>query len=251
MLKNIVKDRLILSPINDAWTPEPLEGGSLYNDLCNKVRRNIENGNDWLWLHNRINGDKMMASEFESLSKKFAVFYSNLGLVAGDTVHLIVGNHNHSYVALGGIWILGGIGSLGDIALDPRAIAGQLKDTNAKLVICTEETAKNAKEAITNYEVDFKKKVLLYSFGEVEGIENILTILEVCSERMAPDPVEIQNPKKMRPVSFFGHQAQLDYPKEFVIVILVPYISWDMLKRLTLLTHLQLQQLAFFMLVGF
>ena len=44
----------------------------------------------------------------------------------GDTVHLIVGNHNHSYVALGGIWILGGIGSLGDIALDPRAIAGQV-----------------------------------------------------------------------------------------------------------------------------
>ena len=86
MLKNIVKDRLILSPINDAWTPEPLEGGSLYNDLCNKVRRNIENGDDWLWLHNRINGDKMMASEFESLSKKFAVFYSNLGLVAGTVL---------------------------------------------------------------------------------------------------------------------------------------------------------------------
>ena len=88
MLKNIVKDRLILSPINDAWTPEPLEGGSLYNDLCNKVRRNIENGDDWLWLHNRINGDKMMASEFESLSKKFAVFYSNLGLVAGTVLSL-------------------------------------------------------------------------------------------------------------------------------------------------------------------
>ena len=88
MLKNIVKDRLILSPINGAWTPEPLEGGSLYNDLCNKVRRNIENGDDWLWLHNRINGDKMMASEFESLSKKFAVFYSNLGLVAGTVLSL-------------------------------------------------------------------------------------------------------------------------------------------------------------------
>lgn len=88
MLKNIVKDRLILSPINDAWTSEPLEGGSLYNDLCNKVRRNIENGNDWLWLHNRITGDKMMASEFESLSKKFAVFYNNLGLVAGTLLSL-------------------------------------------------------------------------------------------------------------------------------------------------------------------
>ena len=44
----------------------------------------------------------------------------------GDTIHLIVGNHNHTFAALGGIWILGGIGSVGDIALDPRAIAGQV-----------------------------------------------------------------------------------------------------------------------------
>ena len=53
-----------------------------------------------------------------------------ISLNPGDTVHLIVGNHNHSYVALGGIWILGGIGSLGDIALDPRAIAGQVSNVS-------------------------------------------------------------------------------------------------------------------------
>ena len=56
--------------------------------------------------------------------------------------------------------------------------------------------------------------------------------------------------QKLKPVSFFGHQAQQDYPKEFVIVIGVPYISWDMPKHLTHLMHLQLQQLVFFMLVG-
>ena len=56
--------------------------------------------------------------------------YSYIFLNPGDTVHLIVGNHNHSYVALGGIWILGGIGSLGDIALDPRAIAGQVSNVS-------------------------------------------------------------------------------------------------------------------------
>ena len=49
-------------------------------------------------------------------------------------------------MALGGIWILGGIGSLGDIALDPRAITGQVSNfseakvflylfTNLKLTI--------------------------------------------------------------------------------------------------------------------
>ena len=33
-------------------------------------------------------------------------------------------------MALGGIWILGGIGSLGDIALDPRAITGQVSNVS-------------------------------------------------------------------------------------------------------------------------
>ena len=45
---------------------------------------------------------------------------------------------------------------------------------------------------------------MLYSFGEVEGVENILTILEVCSERMAPDPVEIQNPKTETCIIFWS-----------------------------------------------
>ena len=57
--------------------------------------------------------------------------------------------------------------------------------------------------------------------------------------------------QKLKPVSFFGHQAQLDYPKEFVTVIGVPYILWDIAKRLSHLMHLQFQQHAFFMLVGF
>ena len=67
------------------------------------------------------------SAQFEKILKTIYVcryIFFNLG----DTVHLIVGNHNHSYVALGGIWILGGIGSLGDIALDPRAITGQVSN---------------------------------------------------------------------------------------------------------------------------
>ena len=33
-------------------------------------------------------------------------------------------------MALGGIWILGGVGSLGDIALDSRAITGQVSNVS-------------------------------------------------------------------------------------------------------------------------
>ena len=125
MQKNIIKDRLLLSPLNHIWNPEPVKG-SYYTTLSNIIRQNIEDGGDWLWLHNRINGKTMMASEFEILSKKFAVFFKNLGLEKGDCVHLVVGNYNESYGAIGGIWILGGIASCGDVALDDQAIAGQV-----------------------------------------------------------------------------------------------------------------------------
>ena len=66
-------------------------------------------------------------------------------IVTGDAIHLIVGNHNHVFSALGGIWILGGVGSVGDTALDPKAIAGQVsyeikqdwKPFNLKRLHCT------------------------------------------------------------------------------------------------------------------
>jgi hypothetical protein len=57
---------------------------------------------------------------------RFAVIFQSLGLGKDDTIHLIVGNHNHSFGACGGIWILGGVTSCGDIALDDKAIAGQV-----------------------------------------------------------------------------------------------------------------------------
>ena len=97
--------------------------------MLKKVQKNIEEEGDWLWLHNRISNEKLMASEFEILSKKFAVIFKSLKLEPGDVVHLIVGNHNYFYPALGGIWILGGIASLGDSILDSNTIAHQVRIT--------------------------------------------------------------------------------------------------------------------------
>ena len=83
MEPNIVKDGYICSPIEHDWIPEDVEGGSLYNDLRKKVQKHIKYGGDWLWLHNRITDEKMMASEFEVLSKKYAIIHNNLGLGKG------------------------------------------------------------------------------------------------------------------------------------------------------------------------
>jgi hypothetical protein len=44
----------------------------------------------------------------------------------GGTIHLVIGNHNYTFSACAGAWILGARVSCGDIALDSKAIAGQV-----------------------------------------------------------------------------------------------------------------------------
>ena len=81
----------------------------------------------------------------------------------------------------------------------------KLDDTNAKLVICTEETAENAQKAIASVEDSTKKKVHLFSFGDIDGVENILAMLDdLLDERMAPDPVEIQDTKNETCIIFWS-----------------------------------------------
>jgi len=49
-----------------------------------------------------------------------------LGLTGEGTIHLVCGNHNYTFSALAGAWILGAKVSCGDIALDSKAIARQV-----------------------------------------------------------------------------------------------------------------------------
>jgi len=203
MQKNVIENGIVTSPVNQIWAPEEIQGGSFYSHLLKKVHKIIEEEGDWLWLHNRISNEKLMASEFEILSKKFAVIFKSLKLEPGDVVHLIVGNHNYFYPALGGIWILGGIASLGDSILDSNTIANQLIETKAKLVICVEDTANNAKEAIATVENETNQTVHLFSLGVVTGVENILARFDITNENKAPEPFQAQDPKTETCVIFW------------------------------------------------
>ena len=67
-----------------------------------------------------------MASEFEVLSKKFAVIlHERFGFRRGDWIHFCVGNENLLFPLIGGAWLLGGVASIGGVALGPKAIYDQ------------------------------------------------------------------------------------------------------------------------------
>ena len=58
--------------------------------------------------------------------------------------------------------------------------------------------------AIALHEESTKNKVQLYSFGNVNGLQNILTMLESTSENLAPEPVVVQNPKTETCIIFWS-----------------------------------------------
>ena len=100
-----------------------------------------------------------MVSDFEVLSKKFAVIFSQLGVAKIDFVHFVASDENFIYVALGGLWIFDATGSFGnkykvgsnekvELEVDPQQILKRLetgKDQShnilsVKAVICKKDT---------------------------------------------------------------------------------------------------------------
>ena len=68
----------------------------------------------------------MMGSQFFALSKKLALTFQNIGLVKGDVVHFVIGNHNHNIAILGGVWMIGGICSFSDLTTNIKVIEHQV-----------------------------------------------------------------------------------------------------------------------------
>ena len=177
--------------------------GGLYIKLCKSVQESISEGGNWIWVQDKVTKERHLASDFEKLSRKYAVILKSRGFKPDDVLHLMVDNHYHNFFVLGGSWYLGGAGSLpgecghhnyfGPEDLEAKVIAKQIKDSNPKVVICDEKTAKMVKEAVSAVEIDTEKKIHLFSFGKVEGIEDILAKLDTIDESSAPDPVVLEN----------------------------------------------------------
>lgn len=121
-----------------------------------------------------VTGQVTRASDIEPETKKIASVFHNFGFRKNNGIHIVVGNYNSSFLALFAAWYLGGFGSCGDIALDAKAIAGQINDTKAKFILCLPETAENVLEAVKLSERSDCTKV--FCFGDFPGCENLLTL---------------------------------------------------------------------------
>ena len=96
----------------------PVErAGSYIQYLLDILHENLEEYGDWTWLVNTITKEKIMASEFEILAKKYAIIFHQLGIAREDVVYFFVDiqKHAHIFPALAGLWILGAVGVFGNV----------------------------------------------------------------------------------------------------------------------------------------
>jgi len=123
------------------------------------------------------------------------VVLNSLGFGAGDTMHVVIGNNNAKLPLAFGAWILGGTFSSGDVNLEARAVAHQLKDTQPKLLVCSPATLKLTSHALDECQITHKPKLLC--FGPDLGEENNLLAMEKqASVGQCPDHHIPEDPTK-------------------------------------------------------
>lgn len=123
-----------------------------------------------------MTNETLKASEIEPTVAKYAKVFQRLGFASGDGIHLIVGNHNHSFLTVFAAWHLGGFASCGDVNLDANAIRHQLNDIKAKLVICTRETSGKVAEAI-NIQPSLLGKIQVLCLEKSEIFQNLMEMV--------------------------------------------------------------------------
>ena len=98
----------------------------------------IQNGENREWLVDGEVQERIHTFEVEQKSLQVAQFLSQQGCGQKNIVHIVLKNSVLYHSVVFGIWLLGGTVSLADPGLTRDVLEAQIKDTNAKFVICEE-----------------------------------------------------------------------------------------------------------------
>ena len=104
-----------------------------YVEVLFEFIRNCENQE---WLVDGEVQERIYTFDVEQKSLQVAHVLSQQGCGRNDIVHIVLKNSILYHSVVFGIWLLGGIVSLADPGLTKDVLEEQIKDTNAKFVIC-------------------------------------------------------------------------------------------------------------------
>lgn len=156
----LIKDKILHS--KEELTEKDFEYLKLDRNLgdliLNGFKEVIEENGDYDWLINgpyetlgftsSIGSKIRKASEVEPQARKIASAFYKHGLRKGDVVHLAIPNSTENHCIAIGAWLCEAIVSLGDPGLSVNVLKTQLKETNAKMIVCFEGSRKVILNAI-------------------------------------------------------------------------------------------------------
>ena len=236
----VIKDRILYPPSGVQVEPKLIDlESNIGEEVLKRFRYTLEQHGDYDWL---INGpydltgttstcgvQRKRISEIEFQARQVSrAFYQN-GLRKGDVVHFVIPNNTEYHITVIGAWICEATVSLGDPGLSLKVMETQLKDTQAKFVICFDGSRKVVYEALKNlqfncwdkfkswfwnWHVQCKDKInpsLNQDFNSIKIFCVKLEINKYLNYKMVPY-------RMTRLLLFFGLQGPQVYLKESSIV---------------------------------
>ena len=180
----VIKDRILYPPSGVQVEPKLIDLGSnnIGEEVLKRFRNTLEQHGDYDWL---INGPydltgttstcgvrRKRISEIEVQARQVASSFYQNGLRKGDVVHLVIPNNTEYHITVIGAWLCEATVSLGDPGLSLKVMETQLKDTQAKFVVCFDGSRKVVHEALKN----------LHLLGQVQVL-----VLELACPRQGQD----------------------------------------------------------------
>ena len=168
----VIKDRILYPPSGVQVEPKLIDlESNIGEEVLKRFRNTLEQHGDYDWL---INGpydltgttstcgvQRKRISEIEFQARQVSSSFYQNGLRKGDVVHFVIPNNTEYHITVIGAWLCEATVSLGDPGLSLKVMETQLKDTQAKFVICFDGSRKVVYEALKNLQLLGQVQVLV------------------------------------------------------------------------------------------
>ena len=168
----VVKDRILYPPSGVQIEPKLIDlENNIGEEVLKRLRNTLEQHGDYDWLINgpfELTGTtstcgvkRKRLSEIEPQARQVARSFYNHGLRQGDVVHFVIPNNTEYHITVIGAWLCQAVVSLGDPGLSLNVLKTQLKDTQAKFVVCFDGSRKVVHEALKSLDLLGQVQVLV------------------------------------------------------------------------------------------
>eukprot|EP00095_Tigriopus_kingsejongensis_P009150 maker-scaffold314_size210232-snap-gene-1.15 protein:Tk09150 transcript:maker-scaffold314_size210232-snap-gene-1.15-mRNA-1 annotation:"af144503_14-coumarate: ligase" len=163
------------------------------------IRARIAREDNKKYFTDGLTGEYISIGDLEPKARKLGKLFASMGVRRGDIVQVSVPNCLELFPLVLGIWLCGAIPSLTDPDLAVTTVRAQIKDTHAKVIICTPNQVQKFQEA--RDQVQSKAKLALLNVDEDNRHNGEKTPFSVLSQLLLTGCEQLPDPEPVRDFS--------------------------------------------------